>query len=350
MTHPVNVILLSAGILQGLLLGTYLLKKQKKDLSGLYFILILLLAGLQLTFKVLSKVWLWEHMKLAYLLSYSLPFLAGPLLYLFVSARTKRPFSMVDLIHLAPFLLSVAGCIATYLRPYDSPIPPLNPYLAASIQVLSIAVYATQSWRLIQRNALAGLRSFVVTIAAAEAIISLALAVMYVYHPRLQEVRWVFLCLTALIYWMSYRLLDSAGSLQESKPQRSGKYERSSLKEEEARQIAEQLRQIMTRDRVYTDTALTIDILARQLNTSRHHLSQVINQYFGQRYHDLINEFRLVEARRRLESGRYSHYTVSAIALDCGFGAVSNFNELFKKRYGITPSQVRLQLAEKVDS
>lgn len=41
MAHPVNVILLTVGILQGAVIGTYLLRKQKIDLSGRYFLLLL---------------------------------------------------------------------------------------------------------------------------------------------------------------------------------------------------------------------------------------------------------------------------------------------------------------------
>lgn len=346
MAHSVNVILLALGVLQGALLGLYLLRKQKPDLPGLYFILILLLVATQLTFKMLSKVWLWENIKLAYLMSYSLPYLAGPLLYLYVKARGRQPFSLVDLAHVIPFLVSIGICTIQYLVPRPLQALYIHPYLAASLQAVSILTYAWLSWRSLAPLSLPGLKTFVVSVAGCEVIISIALAVMYLYHPQLHDVRWLFILLTMFIYWVSYRMMEPSNQFQDATPHRkSPKYVHSSLKEEEAMHIAAQLNRIMSSDRAFTDATLTIDALARRLNTSRHHVSQVINERFGQRYHEFINEFRLNEARARLESGRYDHYTVSAIALDCGFGTVSNFNELFKKRYGVTPSQVRLQLA-----
>jgi AraC-like DNA-binding protein len=37
---------------------------------------------------------------------------------------------------------------------------------------------------------------------------------------------------------------------------------------------------------------------------------------------------------------------ISAVALDCGFGDISYFNRAFRRRYGLAPSDVRVQSEE----
>ena len=157
--------------------------------------------------------------------------------------------------------------------------------------------------------------------------------------------------MTVLIYWISYKLLESPGFLiTGEEPQTltvhlptTPKYNHSGLREESAQQIISVLNTAMNQRKLFLDSGLTIDTLARQLGESKHHLSQVINERFHQTYNEYVNEFRLAEAKSRLQNFKFQHFTIGAIALDCGFNTVSNFNELFKKKFGITPSQCRSQ-------
>jgi len=42
-----------------------------------------------------------------------------------------------------------------------------------------------------------------------------------------------------------------------------------------------------------------------------------------------------------LTSPRYAAWSITAIALEAGFGDVSHFNRRFKRRYLMTPSDMR---------
>src|SRR5215207_420209 len=107
MTHQLNIFFLLFGAVQGALISFFLLKNVKKDRSQLFLILFLMVIGLQLTFKVISKLWLWENARGIYHLSYSLPYLAAPLLYWFVASRiTEKKFTLKHLIHVVPFSIS----------------------------------------------------------------------------------------------------------------------------------------------------------------------------------------------------------------------------------------------------
>ena len=50
---------------------------------------------------------------------------------------------------------------------------------------------------------------------------------------------------------------------------------------------------------------------------------------------------RLALAHRRLGDPDFAHLHIATIAYDCGFGDISHFNRLFRRRYGASPSEVR---------
>jgi AraC-like DNA-binding protein len=50
---------------------------------------------------------------------------------------------------------------------------------------------------------------------------------------------------------------------------------------------------------------------------------------------------RLAKAERMLADRRYAHLSIAQIAHESGFGDVSHFNRMFRRHYGVTPSDVR---------
>jgi AraC-like DNA-binding protein len=50
---------------------------------------------------------------------------------------------------------------------------------------------------------------------------------------------------------------------------------------------------------------------------------------------------RLARAHRMLADRRHADWAVSAIAFESGFGNLSYFNRMFRRRYSSTPSDVR---------
>jgi AraC-like DNA-binding protein len=50
---------------------------------------------------------------------------------------------------------------------------------------------------------------------------------------------------------------------------------------------------------------------------------------------------RLARACRMLTDPRFARQTITEIALAAGFGDLSYFNRTFRRRYGVTPSEVR---------
>jgi AraC-like DNA-binding protein len=61
----------------------------------------------------------------------------------------------------------------------------------------------------------------------------------------------------------------------------------------------------------------------------------------GTTFTEYVLAQRLVRAHRLLTDPLYANQKVSTIALDIGFGDLSYFNRAFRRRYGMTPSDLR---------
>jgi AraC-like DNA-binding protein len=349
MTHNLNIFLLLFGALQSGLLSIWFLRNQRKKVANFWFATFLIVIGLQLTFKVVTKAWMLENIFEVYRISYRLPYLIGPLLYLYIRSRNHNRFYRTDLLHFIPFSVSVLVILlSTRISWLESLL--WQPYTRAGVQCVVLGVYGYFSLRLGNVN----LKPFIRMVVIAEAIIVITLAVMVIYYGRFPDVRLLFLLLTILIYWISYQAISKPdvflqmenASIIPLNIKRNVKYAHSALKTDEAARIAGEIQQLMAHEKLYLNCDLTIDLLSARLKTSRHYLSQVLNEKLNKSYVEYVNDLRLEEAKSRLANPTHLKYTIAAIAFDCGFNSVSNFNETFRKRFGTTPSKFRQQQSQ----
>jgi AraC-like DNA-binding protein len=77
-----------------------------------------------------------------------------------------------------------------------------------------------------------------------------------------------------------------------------------------------------------------LDSLARQAGLSPYHFLRTFQRVTGVTPHQFVLRARLREAAVRLTTERRN---VLDIALDCGFGDVSNFNRAFRTEFGVNP-------------
>ncbi|MEX0812045.1 MAG: AraC family transcriptional regulator [Chitinophagales bacterium] len=112
------------------------------------------------------------------------------------------------------------------------------------------------------------------------------------------------------------------------------------IPEAKKRQI-DHLIEHMESDRPYMNPMLTLQDLAEQTNIPKHQLTILFNSHMGLNFFEFVNQYRLDEVKKRLLNPKYAHYTIMAIAYDCGFNSKSTFNTLFKEVTGKTPTQWR---------
>jgi AraC-like DNA-binding protein len=84
----------------------------------------------------------------------------------------------------------------------------------------------------------------------------------------------------------------------------------------------------------------TISDVARSLQISESYIRQLFAEA-GTTFTDFVLGERLARAHRMLTNPLYRSRSISAIAYDAGFGDVSYFNRTFRRRHGMTPSDVR---------
>jgi len=120
---------------------------------------------------------------------------------------------------------------------------------------------------------------------------------------------------------------------------------RAGLGEREAARLKAELLDLMAREHPHRDPELTLAGLAELLNSTPHKISELLNVELGQTFYDFVNGYRVDEVRHRLAEPKAKHLSVLTLAMDAGFASKSTFNDVFKKRTGQTPSTYRKALA-----
>ena len=91
----------------------------------------------------------------------------------------------------------------------------------------------------------------------------------------------------------------------------------------------------------YMHAGLTIELLAKELNTNRTYLSNYINKVEGKSFREWIN-YQRIEVARELLVNR-PEMTIHEISLATGYSNSSNFNKQFVKVTGLSAQAWRLQ-------
>lgn len=110
---------------------------------------------------------------------------------------------------------------------------------------------------------------------------------------------------------------------------------------EENKSLLNELNSHITKNKPYLDPELTLNDLASQLNVSARQLSTLINAELGKSFFDLINNYRIEEAKKILRESSDPKLTVLEVMYQVGFNSKSSFNTAFKKYTGSTPSAYR---------
>jgi AraC-like DNA-binding protein len=94
------------------------------------------------------------------------------------------------------------------------------------------------------------------------------------------------------------------------------------------------------------DPGFGVDSLARAAGVSRRYVQSLLEET-GKSFTEHVLEHRLERALRLLTDPRCRHLSIMDIAYASGFGDVSHFNRMFRRRHGDTPSGVRAAAARR---
>ena len=358
-----------SGIILAFFLSFVLITKRNKSCADYILVAWLVVAGFNLLDFFLFSTGRYVHYPTIVLLGFPLPLAHGPLLYLYTRQQTSVPtrFKKRNLLHFLPVVLTYLLFMKFY---FLSPEQKATVFRESgrgfetqvALKLYAIYVSGVVYIALSIRRLLLYRKTIVHQFSNIEKInfnwllyLIIWMALVWITVLFLHDDQWVFACASLFILWLGYYSIrqvqvysqGSAGPgevtpLPDAHPTlpeyADRKYQKSTLTEEDASEIHDRLRQLMARDKPFTNPNLTLDELARSLEVHPNHLSQVINSKENSSFYDLVNKQRVEEFIQLSAGSVNQQYTLLGIAFDCGFNSKASFNRNFKKYTGQTPS------------
>jgi YesN/AraC family two-component response regulator len=112
-------------------------------------------------------------------------------------------------------------------------------------------------------------------------------------------------------------------------------------------EIVSKINKAMEEEKLYRETELTLHQLASHLQHPSHQVSQAINDGMDKTFYDLINGYRVEEAKRLLLNPKNRSFTILSVGFEAGFNSKTTFNTVFKKFTGLTPTDFRERQPER---
>ena len=301
-----------------------------------------------------------------YLMSTVFSLLYGPLLYFYFKRITQKYiFQKRDLLHLIPTVLFVIYILPTYslssesklqlmleransgLNPGDSP----DVAILVILKLISLIVYGffirklyveakhkneftNSENRIWQRNIYFIHVAYICCYVGYGVLVSNNIISGLFYHSQV-------ICMALMVmyigYYASVQPSVFSGSLSFDKL--FFKYEKSGLTQSLSKELMQNLVHLFDEGKIYKENDISLEKLADRLNTTRHNASQVINEHFEMNFHELINKYRINEAKQILDTDNQRNLNIIDVAYEVGYNNKVTFNKAFKKDTQVTPSE-----------
>lgn len=134
---------------------------------------------------------------------------------------------------------------------------------------------------------------------------------------------------------------DHIQMLQEETPaivQEQNRAALSNLSVQEIDDLKKRLNDLMEREKPYLNDSLTLSDLALSVGITDKKLSELLNQHLHVSFYDLINHYRVLAVKEKMQDPASARYTLLSIAFECGFKSKTSFNRVFKQKTGVSPS------------
>lgn len=259
--------------------------------------------------------------------------LIGPLLWLYVLAATNPHFQFVrkNWLHfLMPILLILPSPI------YSEAIM----FQAYQISIFALLIYLVMSTLQVRRytkhttNEASRKRWFAYLLSGITVIWLVYLIQLY------GDSYVVYFSVTTVTALVLYSL--SLWSIKQHKVFGAPAYTNGQIASNEMVALGQKIERILKDQELFKDSQLTIQKLAKHhLQEPPYLVSKAINAYFQKTFPDVLNTFRIQHIQTMLQSEKFAHWSVEAIAYESGFHSSSAFYAAFKKMTGMTPKEFR---------
>ncbi len=366
--HTLIVPFLGIGVLQGILLSYILFSHQKgnKRVNRL-LALVMFIYATTVSTNFLMFSGFYKIIPHYALVSYPLERLIGPLFYFFSMyiIYPKRVFKWYDVLHLLPMVFLVYMVFPFYTLPSVEKIGAIEAIwfgghlislknftfyiitkLHTIVYILVALLFLRKSIRKVEKyssntliNFLDRLRKF--TNAFLFFLLTAAVTITICYYTDILFLRTevvVDLISTFVIHYIVFIMIRQPDKFFFT-------FNLEKLKQNEEKPVQQQgvsivvLELLMQKEKPYLDSDLKIHHLAAMLEVTPHFISKLLNQEQHINFHTFINNYRIAEFKKRVDSKEYYHLTLLGIALGAGFNSKSSFHRIFKKHTQMTPSE-----------
>ncbi|GAB3983341.1 AraC family transcriptional regulator [Spirosoma terrae] len=374
------------GVAQGIFLGIFFLTGERvrsvaNRCLGLFNLALAAIVGeifLNYTNYTFRVLWIGDFAE-------PFNFVLGPLFFFYVFSRIWQRLPRRWYLHLIPFAIWLVNAITWFYQPIefkynsyiDSQHPDLQPihadlyieedftglrHLINEMTLLSCLIYAVLALITIRRaNRLNVLYPGLSSLRLLSWLFALVPILIVIIKPQFYRDVGDFLLATYVsltIYTTSYLVMRGSNFFRsQPEPEPSAieteplplvepkrKYEKSSLSEELEEAVLARLNRLIDAEKPYLESDLSLPKLAERVNTSPHHLSQLLNDRLGVTFFDWLATYRIAEAQRLLNDTSTANLKIDEIAERVGYNSTSAFHTAFKRLTGQTPAQFRNQI------
>lgn len=349
----------SVGISVSIFMGILLLsQKDKKHISVSILACLLILSGLTLFNDILVTSGISNRIKQLYFIPIYYSLSIAPLFYLFVKSKFSYRLNKSDLIHLVIPVIQVViyfsigfrsvefksmlydeNAFRIYLQIESFLFPIfLIGYTILSLSYLKRKDIKAYFWTADIKRWLTNFSAGMLLIAVMEFSFSL---IEYNTSPTFLSSFPFYLVhtftLSAFVFWISINGFKQYYPLQTftSKPNQKD----SVIDENELSELLKRLELLMTKDKVFLNPDLNLELLSKYLEISEKHCSLILSKGVEMNFNQYVNSFRIAAFKERIKEGQNKTFTLTSIAYECGFNSKSTFNRVFKSTSGVTPSE-----------
>jgi AraC-like DNA-binding protein len=115
----------------------------------------------------------------------------------------------------------------------------------------------------------------------------------------------------------------------------------SEIDEKKLEDIIQEMESKMEVEKLFLNAKYSIHDFSKDINLPAYQISKSLNAFKGLSFIDFINQKRVLFCVKKFKEGKWSNYTVEAIAAECGFSNRNSFTNAFKKFLGSSPSEYR---------
>lgn len=253
----------------------------------------------------------------------------GPFLYLYLKSIHQSSFSFgkKEILHLAPSFLIVASLPMPF-------VDELVIYRFYQLVVLQIFIYMAYSFKIIHSSS----REDPLKKRWGTVLLSGTFLIWIAFFAQLIADTFIlYLVATTIaafvLYGVSFWVMKNRLNFKENS--------RLDKLNGNAEALFKKIKTAIENDKLYKDPDLTLDKLSDAVKSQSYLVSLVINEKFRKSFPELVNSYRIEEAKLRLQSRDDKHLSIESIAYESGFNSISSFYSSFKKRCQTTPADYR---------